>query len=64
MVIVSGTFTYGAEGEAQKAYGPGSYLVIPGGVRHASGCAAGAPCVFFHEASGKFDMKPAGVHKP
>ncbi len=56
MVIVSGSFTYGSERQAQKAYGPGSYIVIPGGTKHASGCTSEAPCVLFHEGSSKFDL--------
>src|SRR5215471_2288788 len=58
VVVISGGFTYGPEGGPEKTYGPGSYLMIPGGTKHTSGCAAGAPCIMFQEASGKFDMKP------
>jgi quercetin dioxygenase-like cupin family protein len=58
IVTVSGTFRYGPPGGPEKSYVPGSYIMIPGGMKHTSGCVAGAPCVLFHEGSGKFDMKP------
>jgi quercetin dioxygenase-like cupin family protein len=57
MVVISGNFTYTPDGATEKTYGPGSYIVIPGGTKHTSGCAAGAPCVMFHEATAKFDIK-------
>jgi len=57
-VVVSGTFTVTPEGGAEKKLGPGSYFMVPGGMKHASGCAAGAPCVLFQMGPGKFDMKP------
>ena len=59
IVTVSGTFRYGPEGGPEKSYGPGSYIMIPGGTRHTSGCVAGAACVLFHQGSGKFDNTPA-----
>ena len=61
IVTVSGTFTYGPEGGPEKSYGPGSYIMIPGGTRHTSGCTSAAPCVLYHEAPGKFDMKMVGT---
>ena len=61
VVVVSGGFTYGTEGGPEKVYGPGSYLMIPGGTKHTSGCAAGAPCLLFQEGSAKFDMKLVGA---
>jgi quercetin dioxygenase-like cupin family protein len=59
-VVVSGTFMLGPEGGPEKKLGPGSYFVVPGKMKHTSGCAAGAPCVLFQENAGKFDMKPVG----
>jgi hypothetical protein len=32
--------------------------MIPGGMKHASSCAAGAPCVLFQMGPAKFDVKP------
>lgn len=57
-VVVSGTFTVTPEGGTEKKLGPGSYFTVPGGVKHMSSCAAGAPCVLFQQGPGKFDMKP------
>ena len=57
-VVVSGTFLVGPEGGPEKKLGPGSYFMVPGGMKHTSGCAAGAPCVLFQEGPAKFDMKP------
>ena len=59
IVIVSGNFLYGPEGGPEQAYGPGSYLMIPGGLRHTGGCTAAAPCILFQEGLGRFDVKPA-----
>jgi quercetin dioxygenase-like cupin family protein len=63
IVTVSGTFRYGPEGGPEKSYGPGSYILIPGGARHTSGCTAEAACVLFHEATGKFDITMAQAAK-
>ena len=59
-VVVSGTFLYGADDASAKEYGPGSYVQIPGGKQHVSGCKAGAECTLFQMGAGKFDMTPAG----
>ena len=63
IVTISGNFLYGPEGGPEKTYAPGSYLMIPGGLKHTSGCTSEAPCVLFQEGSGKFDMKLAGAAK-
>jgi quercetin dioxygenase-like cupin family protein len=67
-VVVSGTFSVTPEGGVEKKLGPGSYFAIPGGVKHLSSCAPGAPCVLFQQGTGKFDMKPvaekAAAEKP
>ena len=57
-VVVSGNFLYGSGEEPAKKLGPGSYLFIPAGMKHTSGCDAGADCLFFEEQPGKFDIKP------
>ena len=64
LVVVSGTFLYGAGEEPQKKYGPGSFLTTGKDVKHTSGCEASGPCVFFMEQPGKFDMKPVGEKAP
>ncbi len=55
-VVISGAFWYAPEGGDKKVLGPGSYFMIPGGLKHTSGADAGT--VMFQEGSGKFDMKP------
>jgi len=62
-VVVSGTFILTPEGGTEKRLGPGSYFSVPGGAKHSSGCAEGAPCVLFQQGTGKFDMKPV-AEKP
>src|SRR5262245_55584595 len=57
-VVVSGTFSVTPEGGAEKKLGPGAYFMVPGGMKHASGCLAGAPCVLFQTGPAKYDMKP------
>ncbi len=59
IVVVSGTYVYGADGQSERKLGPGSYLLIPGGMKHTNGCAAGSACVIFIEQPGKFDVIPA-----
>jgi hypothetical protein len=58
-VVVSGTSVYAPEGQPEKKLGSGSYLLIPGGMKHTNGCAAGSACVIFIEQPGKFDVIPA-----
>jgi quercetin dioxygenase-like cupin family protein len=57
-VVISGTFVIGPEGGPEKSLGPGSYAMIPAGMKHTSSCAPGPACVLFQEGPGKFDMKP------
>lgn len=57
IVVLSGTFTYGTNGDAERPYGPGSFIQIPAGLPHSNGCSDG--CSILHEPDGKFDSKPA-----
>ena len=57
LVVISGSFWYAPEGGEKKMLGPGSYLEVPGGLKHTSGAEAGT--TVFQEGSGKFDMKMA-----
>ena len=59
LVILSGEFTYTPEGGAEQRYGPGSYLMVPGGLKHSSGTGA-EEVTMFQEQSGAWDMKPVG----
>ena len=62
-VVVSGIFIYTPEGGTEKKLGAGSYMFIPGGLKHTSAVAEGAPCILFQEGSSKFDLKPVGAEK-
>jgi quercetin dioxygenase-like cupin family protein len=62
-VVIAGEFLYGPEGGPEKAYGPGSFVLMPGGAKHSSGCSAKGPCTMFQEGSGKFDIKFVGAGK-
>jgi quercetin dioxygenase-like cupin family protein len=64
VVVISGTFLYGADDASAKDLGPGSYAFVPGGTKHVSGCKAGAECVVFQSGTEKFDMTPVGEPKP
>jgi hypothetical protein len=60
LVIVSGTYIQGPDGQAEFRLGPGSYLLQPGGeYRHTTSCAQSSECVFFVESDGAFDLLPA-----
>lgn len=57
VVTVSGTITLTVEGSAAKEMGPGSYALIPAGVKHKGECGSGADCVYLEESPGKFDIE-------
>jgi len=59
LVVVSGTFLYTPEGGTEQRLGPGSYLMVPGGVKHLSGVTEDGPCEVFQQGPGKFDFHPA-----
>jgi quercetin dioxygenase-like cupin family protein len=63
MVVLSGNFMFGGEGERPKAYGPGSYVLVPANFKHTSGCDKSGPCVMFQEGDAAFDMKPVEAAK-
>jgi quercetin dioxygenase-like cupin family protein len=58
LVVISGTFLYTPEGGTEQRLGPGSYLFVPGGLRHSSGTGDDGPCEIFQTGTGAFDMKP------
>ena len=53
IVVVKGAYTFNG-----KKYGPGSYLLIPGGDKHESGGVDDSETIFLLEQPGKFDLKP------
>jgi anti-sigma factor ChrR (cupin superfamily) len=59
LVVVSGTFLYTPDGGTEQRLGPGSYLMVPGGLKHMSGVSDDGPCEVFQEGPGKFDFHPA-----
>ena len=59
VVAISGTFDFTVEGQEPKELTAGSYVFVPGGVKHLSKCRAGADCSWFEEQPGKMDMIPA-----
>ena len=61
LVVISGTFWYAPEGGEKKSLGPGSYLLVPKGVKHTSG--TDSECFAFQEGNGKFDFKPVKMVK-
>jgi uncharacterized cupin superfamily protein len=56
-VVLSGEFIYTPEGGTEHAFGPGSYLMIPAGMKHTSASGSGE-LMMFQESTGKWDMKP------
>ena len=57
IVVVSGSFRYGATDAEAQAYGPGSYIVIAADAPHTNQQPEG--CTLFVEQPGKFDTKAA-----
>jgi quercetin dioxygenase-like cupin family protein len=53
IVVIKGAYTYNG-----KKYGPGSYLYVPGGMKHESGGVEDSESIFFIEQDGAFDLKP------
>jgi hypothetical protein len=58
MIVISGTLLGGVKESAEKEYGPGTYLFLPAGMKHITGCKAGADCFIYQEGKGPFDSKP------
>ncbi|HVS14050.1 MAG TPA: DUF4437 domain-containing protein [Thermoanaerobaculia bacterium] len=59
LVIVSGTYIQGPEGEKEFRLGPGSYPMQPGGnYRHTTSCDPASECLFFVAGDGAFDLHP------
>ena len=61
VVIISGEFVYGPEGGPEQSYGAGSYLMIPGGLKHSS-ASGSSELLMFQESTGKWDLKPVMEH--
>lgn len=63
-VVISGTLSLAVEGAPPKKLPPGSYFSMAGGTKHITATEDNAPCVFFLEREGPFDVKmvEAGGH--
>jgi anti-sigma factor ChrR (cupin superfamily) len=62
LVIVSGTYIQGPDGQQEFRLGPGSYLLQPGGnYRHTTSCDQASDCLFFFESDGAFDLLPVAT---
>ena len=56
IVVVSGTFRYGDTPKTEKAYGAGSYVLIPANLPHSNSQPEGV--LLYGEQADKFDNKP------
>jgi quercetin dioxygenase-like cupin family protein len=61
VVVISGTYVYGTQGEPARRYGPGSFIVTPGDVPHVAGC--GEACLYYEEVEGRPDFIPVPAAK-
>jgi quercetin dioxygenase-like cupin family protein len=62
LVVVSGSFYVKEEGGVEKVFGPGSYLMEPGKVKHTSGTKEQG-ATLFQEGTGKFDFNMVEMPK-
>jgi quercetin dioxygenase-like cupin family protein len=63
IVVIKGAYLYKPEKGEEKRVGPGCYIDIPGGDRHASSADAKEGVLFYQESTGKFDLNPVDVKK-
>jgi quercetin dioxygenase-like cupin family protein len=63
IVVIKGAYLYKPEKGEEKRVGPGCYIDIPGGDRHASGGDAKEGALFYQESPGRFDLVPADEKK-
>jgi quercetin dioxygenase-like cupin family protein len=57
-VVLKGAYVYKPENGAEQRVGPGQFLSVPGGNRHATGSDAKEGALFYMESNGKFDLNP------
>jgi anti-sigma factor ChrR (cupin superfamily) len=63
IVVISGTMAMsGADGKEMK-FPPGSFYTQPNTFPHVTKCLAGAGCLVYLEADGKWDLKPVEAMK-
>jgi quercetin dioxygenase-like cupin family protein len=59
LVVVDGTVLHTGPDGRTVELGRGSYLMVPGGIKHDTGCGVEGDCLFVESLPGPFDMKPA-----
>ena len=57
VVVVSGRMAFSIDGKETKDLGPGSFVTVPAGVRHAAICRPAGACEVFLEQPGAMDVK-------
>lgn len=62
-VVMEGTLTVTVEGGATRELGPGSYLYMPGKVKHVTTCKPGAECTFMTTSRMRFETRTAASKK-
>lgn len=55
-VVVSGVLSLAVDGAAPKKLSAGSFFSMAGGTKHATAVEGDAPCVFYIEREGAFDV--------
>jgi len=63
LVVLSGTMAMSSADGKEMKFPPGSFYTQPNTFQHTTKCLAGAACVIYVEADGKWDMKPADTAK-
>jgi quercetin dioxygenase-like cupin family protein len=62
VVVIAGRMAFSIDGSETKELGPGSFVSIPAGIRHAAICRPASPCEVFLEQSGAMDVKLVEKH--
>jgi mannose-6-phosphate isomerase-like protein (cupin superfamily) len=58
LVVLKGAYIYEPEHGEKVRVGPGEFIHIPGGLRHASGGDEKEGALFYESQDGKFDLTP------
>lgn len=59
VVVIGGSLSYALDGQDTPPLLPGSYLMIPAGVKHSGRCARGTDCLYLVVQDGPMDFLPA-----
>jgi len=63
-VIISGSLSLAIDGVSPKVLPPGSYFSMAAGTKHITAVEGDAPCVFYLEREGVFDVNPVEAGGP